>query len=105
MPARTTLTLDNIQQERRVELFAEDHSYWDLRRWRIAKEVLDGTDLQGLKYTYNGDTGNYKFVIRRGSSRGARVFQDRHYYLPITTNRVADNPNLVENPGYETATE
>lgn len=100
MPARVALTLDNIQQERRVELFAEDHSYWDLRRWRIAKQVLDGVNLQGLKYTYNGATGNYMFVIRRGSSRGARVFQDRHYYLPLTVNRLADNPNLIENPGY-----
>jgi len=100
MPDRLTLTLDNIQQERRCELFAEDHAYWDLRRWRIAKQVLDGVALQGLKYTYNATTGNYKFVIRRGASTGARVFQDRHYYLPITVNRIADNPNLVENPGY-----
>ena len=101
MPARVTLTLEDIQQERRVELFAEDHAYWDLRRWRIAKQVLDGVNLQGLKFTYNGTTGKYKFQIRRGNSIGARVFQDRHYYLPITVNRITDNPNLVENPGYE----
>jgi hypothetical protein len=100
MPIRASLTMENIQQERRVELFAEDHSYWDLRRWRIANEVLDGVNLQGLKFTYNGATGKYKFILRRGASTGARVFQERHYYLPITVNRIADNPNLVENPGY-----
>ncbi|MUH38254.1 RagB/SusD family nutrient uptake outer membrane protein [Zobellia amurskyensis] len=100
MPARTELTLDNIQQERRVELFAEDQAYWDLRRWRIAKEVLDGVKLQGLKYTYNGTTGKYYIEMRRGESTGPRVFQERHYYLPLTVGRINDNPNLVENPGY-----
>ncbi|GAB1308714.1 RagB/SusD family nutrient uptake outer membrane protein [Urechidicola sp. KH5] len=100
MPARTSLTLENIQQERRVELFAEDQAYWDLRRWRIAVDVLNGTNLQGLKFTYNGATDKYKIQIRRGASTGPRVFQEKHYYLPITINRVADNPNLVENPGY-----
>lgn len=100
MPARASLTLDNIQQERRVELFAEDQAYWDLRRWRIAVDVLGGTNLQGLKFTYNGATDKYKIQIRRGASTGPRIFTDRHYYLPITLNRIADNPNLVENPGY-----
>ncbi|WP_147676717.1 RagB/SusD family nutrient uptake outer membrane protein [Algibacter pacificus] len=101
MPERKELTMENIQQERRVELFAEDQAYWDLRRWRIAKQVLDGVALKGLKYTYNGTTGKYKLEIRRGESTGSRVFQDRHYYLPLTVSRTNDNPNLKENPGYE----
>jgi len=29
----------------------------------------------------------------------SRTFQERHYYLPFGTDRLADNPELVENPG------
>ena len=29
-----------------------------------------------------------------------RVFAERNYYFPIGLGRIADNPNLVENPGY-----
>jgi len=29
-----------------------------------------------------------------------RTFAEKNYYLPIGKDRLADNPNLVENPGY-----
>ena len=29
-----------------------------------------------------------------------RVFAERNYYFPIGLEWIADNPNLVENPGY-----
>lgn len=99
MPAKATITQDLIRNERQVELFAEDHRYWDLRRWRIAQQVLDGIRLQGLNYTYNGDTGKYKIAFVNGE-HVARTFQDRHYYLPLGLGLISDNPNLVENPGY-----
>jgi hypothetical protein len=39
----TTLTLERLQNERRVELAFEDHRVWDLKRWRIAHEVWNGS--------------------------------------------------------------
>jgi hypothetical protein len=99
MPARLSVSQEEIRQERQVELFAEDHRYWDLRRWRIAKEVIDGVRLQGLKYVYDGTTGKYTISFVNGESV-VRVFQDRHYYLPLGISRLSDNPKLVENPGY-----
>ena len=99
MPLLSEITQDVIRHERQVELFAEDHRYWDLRRWRIAQEVIDGIDLQGLKYTYNGETGKYAIKFVKGES-STRVFQERHYYLPLGLSIISDNPNLVENPGY-----
>ena len=30
------LTVDKVRHERRIELAFENHTYWDLRRWRIA---------------------------------------------------------------------
>lgn len=99
MPGKTEATEDIIRNERQVELFFEDHRYWDLRRWRIAVEVMDGVRLQGLRYDYNWDTQKYKIRFVNGDGV-TRVFQERNYYFPIGVNRLADNPNFVENPGY-----
>jgi hypothetical protein len=99
MPSKQTITEAVIQNERLVELTWENHSYWDLRRWRIAKSVLDGVRTRGLQYTYNYNTKKYKIVLTNAEGV-ARIFQDRNYYLPLGVNRVAENPNFVENPDY-----
>jgi starch-binding outer membrane protein, SusD/RagB family len=99
MPARTTITEANIRQERQVELAFEEHRYWDLRRWRIAEQTLHNKRLQGLNYVYDFDVK--KYIITLKNAEGAtRVFLPKHYYLPLGINRIAENPNLVENPGY-----
>ncbi|MDX9882976.1 MAG: RagB/SusD family nutrient uptake outer membrane protein [Prolixibacteraceae bacterium] len=99
MPPKTEITEAIIQNERLVELTWENHSYWDIRRWRIAKSVLDGVRMKGLQYTYNYNTKKYKIVLTNAEGV-ARTFQDRNYYLPLGVNRVAENPNFVENPDY-----
>ena len=99
MPPKPTITEAIIQNERLIELTWENHSYWDIRRWRIAKQVLDGVRMKGLKYTYNYNTKKYKITLTNAEGV-ARIFQDRNYYLPLGVNRVAENPNFVENPGY-----
>ena len=100
MPLKTEIDESVIRNERAVELAFEDQRYWDLRRWRTAKEVLDGNRLKGVKYKYNWDTKKYQISLANAEGN-ARTFQDRHYYFPINVNRLAENPNLVENPGYE----
>lgn len=98
MPAKGAITEEIIRNERLVELTWENHSYWDIRRWRIAEELLDGVRLKGLRFTYNYDTKKYK--IELVNSEGvARTFQKRNYYLPLGLNRVARN-KFVENPDY-----
>ncbi len=99
MPLRNVITEEDIRHERFVELVFENHVYWDYRRWRIAKEVLDGFRVKGLEYTYYYDEDKYDLHLKNGD-RSERVFQDRHYYFPISVSRITDNPNLVENPGY-----
>lgn len=99
MPLRTSLTEDNIRQERQVELAFEEHRYWDLRRWRIAEQVLNGKRLQGLNYVYDFDVKRYIITLKNAEG-ASRVFLPQHYYLPLGIDRIADNPNLVENPGY-----
>ena len=65
----------------------------------IAEDFLNGLRAKGLEYTYYYDEDKYDFHLKNGD-RSERVFQDRHYYLPLGVGRLADNPNLVENPGY-----
>lgn len=93
---------DRIRHERKVELAFEGHRYWDVRRWRTATTELS-RDFSGLRYILDAATGNYKLEIINqidGTSSLPR-FYDRNYYLPITLGRTGNNPNLVENPGYE----
>jgi hypothetical protein len=99
MPDKSEVTDAIIRNERAVELAFEDHRYWDLRRWRIAEEVLDGKRLKGLRYDYNWETKLYKVSLKNGEGT-PRIFQERNYYFPLNVNRIADNPNFVENPGY-----
>lgn len=99
MPDRLSLTEDNIRQERQVELAFEEHRYWDLRRWRIAEQVLNGVRLKGVTFEYDFDKKKYTMVVKNAEGT-TRVFLARHYYLPLGINNLADNPNLVENPGY-----
>ena len=99
MPPKTEITMDIIQNERLVELTFENHSYWDIRRWRIAEDVLDGVRMKGLQYTYNYDTKKYQINIINAEGV-PRIFQPRNYYLPLGVNRLSENPNLEKNPDY-----
>lgn len=93
------LTLDDIRNERRVELAFEQHRQWDVRRWRVAVKELS-RDFSGIKYYLEADTGKYRLEFNNQVDGYTRLFQEKHYYHPITPDRIANNPNLVENPGY-----
>lgn len=99
MPAKTTITEEAIRNERAVELVFEDHRFWDIRRWRIAEGILNDTMMKGLSFIYNHDTKKYKITVKNAIS-SPRVFLSHHYYYPLTLDKLSDNPNLVENPGY-----
>jgi hypothetical protein len=99
MPPKAAFTEADYQNERLVELSWENHSYWDMRRWRIAEGVLDGVTMTSVKWYYNYDTERYQidFVNAEGVPR---IFQSHYYYFPITVERMIENPNMVQNPGY-----
>jgi hypothetical protein len=95
-----TITLNKVRTERRSELSFEDGiRYWDLRRWRIASDVLNARRFQGLRIIYHYASGKYYFLPINCESF-SRVFNPEHYYNPITNGRISNNPDLVENPLY-----
>lgn len=100
MPDKTTLSLEELRNERFVELYIEEHRYWDLRRWRIAVEELHDKGFKGVTWDYYADEDKYTLKIKDADFGRKRVFAERNYYFPIGLSRIADNPNLVENPGY-----
>jgi hypothetical protein len=100
MPPKASFVMEEYQNERLVELSWENHSFWDLRRWRIAEETLDGVRMAGVNWYYNYDTKKYQidFINAEGVPR---IFQSHYYYMPMTVERMTENPNIVQNPGYE----
>lgn len=101
MPEKSDLTIEDIRNERFVELFMEEHRYWDLRRWRIAEEELNGKGFHGVLWHYHIEEDKFALELKDGEYGGIRTFAERNYYFPIGLGRLADNPALVENPGYQ----
>lgn len=111
----SNITREKIRHERKIELCFEDHRYWDLRRWRTAVETLTTTHT-GLTYyldptsvldssnnIISGATPKF-YLVTQDKIDGANelpVFPEKNYYWPLGNGRIAQNPNLVENPGYD----
>lgn len=94
----TSITRDKVRNERRSELFLENHRFWDLRRWRIAESVLNH-QFTGLRIIYHYESGEYYFLPIE-CENFTRIFRQEHYYNPITESRIDNNPHLIENPLY-----
>lgn len=92
--------IDAILLERRYEFAGEGPQRWfDIWRYKLGNQVI-GTvygipddpntpgDLTGPKY-YDTDLERYQ-----------RVWDDKHYLLPLYTNFIDANENLTQNPDY-----
>lgn len=95
-----SISRDAIRHERKVELAFEGHRYWDVRRWRIAQQVLT-VNGSGMQFVIDYTTRKYKLIVLPKIDGGSDpIFYDYNYYFPITRARTNVNKNLVENPGY-----
>jgi len=91
---------DAIHQERRVELCFENKRLQDILRWKIADQVLT-VDLHGMKIvntvpSTNGGVWTYTPV----GLNHPHGFKLRQYMHPIPQDALAQNPQLVQTPGY-----
>ena len=89
--------LKSIQQERRIELVFESHRYFDIRRWKIAPEVINSVDRLKMDIQKNEDTGKKYYSV---SFFQPRHFHERNYLLPIPQSEIEKNAALKQNPGY-----
>ncbi|MDR1454173.1 MAG: RagB/SusD family nutrient uptake outer membrane protein [Tannerella sp.] len=95
---KTSVTMDDIRQERRVELAFENLRYWDLVRWRTATQVMNNTVFRALLPWLDYATGKYVFEKGPNTLNSAKTFLDKNYYQPIPN--VAQNEVLIQNPGF-----
>ena len=97
-----------IWNEWRVEFALEGGKrQWDIRRWGIAKDVLNAP-FEGLRYTLvddpnapKGDNGK-KCILYVGEplKLTGSHYEDHNYLLPIPQSEIDLNPKLEQNPGY-----
>lgn len=88
--------LARLQNERRIELAFEEHRYFDVRRWRIAPQVLS-EDSERMTIIKDA-SGKKTYKVETFQPRN---FNDRNYLMPIPQAEIEKNPNLAQNPGYE----
>ena len=117
------ITFDRIVHERRVELAFEGHILYDLKRWRLAHIVWDGTKMTeadlvtnigsstkkntqpyGLwPYKYynpaSPDNGKWVYsIVLPSAVTGANKFLFGNYYSFIDDNVRSANPKIVKQP-------
>jgi hypothetical protein len=77
------------RRERRVELAFEGFRLFDIRRWHIGEQVMNGP-VSGATNPANGQT-----VIVE-----SRTFSEKHYLWPIPQRELDGNSLMTQNPGY-----
>jgi len=84
-----------IQRERSIEMVFEGERLWDLKRWKLAAEVLN-EDITGWNIFGKTTESFYqeRYVFRQ------TFITPRDYFWPIGDYDTRRNPNLVENPGW-----
>lgn len=98
-----------IQNERRIELAFEDHRWNDIRRWKIAMTLYNGTPtgynntvvVTRLDNTGNLTTGaglSFKYTV--GITSFQHTFRPEMYLLPIQDVEIRKMPAMVQNPGW-----
>ncbi len=105
LPAKTIAdvnTLENtmklIRDERAKELVGEGFRFWDLRRWGLAKGIINGKMMHGVKITKEGGSFTYTTVDVDGGN--PRIYQDRYDYFSIPLSERNNNKLCNNNPGW-----
>ena len=91
---------DAIHHERRVELCFENKRFYDIIRWKIADQVMN-VDKHAMKITNTSPSNNsgvWKYEVV--PLNHPHTFDMKMYLTPIPQPVIAQNPKLVQNPGY-----
>uniref|UniRef100_UPI00319D982B RagB/SusD family nutrient uptake outer membrane protein n=2 Tax=Bacteroides TaxID=816 RepID=UPI00319D982B len=84
-----------IRNERRIELAFEEARFYDIRRWKIAKDVYT-KPLHGVIIQKQSGVDTFS-----ESEVASPYFTDAMYLLPIALKETQVNPELEQNPEYK----
>ncbi|MEO3404771.1 RagB/SusD family nutrient uptake outer membrane protein [Mucilaginibacter sp. CAU 1740] len=82
-----------IRQERRVELAFESNRWFDIRRWKIAAQVMG--DVHGMNMNKDGDDFYKRTVVSNHLFRSPAS-----YWFPISQYDMDRSKLVVQNPGW-----
>jgi hypothetical protein len=95
----TDLTIELVRKERRMELFFENKTFWDLKRWRIFDREFSNREMKVLWPIYVWDQQKY-YMKKTVFSEFRYTFQPVSYYQKVPEAEIQKNTLLVQNPGY-----
>jgi hypothetical protein len=84
-----------IQRERLIELANEGQRYWEIRRWKKAKEMWHNKPVQGWDINQS-DAPTYYRVRTVHTPQ----FVTKNYLWPLMEYNLSVNPKLDQNPGW-----
>jgi susD homolog len=91
--------MDWVRNERFIELWGEGQRYYDVRRWMIAPETMGTNKRLGLN-AYGIVNPTFSQFNTLEPIKQPFEWNNRMYLLPIKSNEVYKNPQLVQAPGY-----
>lgn len=89
-----------LRRERRVELALEGLRWYDIQRWKIGEQVMNGS-LYGARISQIDANGNVTYTSTEHVKIEDRVFDPAKNYLwPVPQGQRDLNKKLSQNPGY-----
>lgn len=85
-----------IRKERQIELALEGSRFHDLRRWKLARSVYNNALVRG--WSIDQETTEDYYVIRNIAQM---KYVQKDYLWPLKYDDIINNPNLIQNPGWQ----
>ena len=92
---------ERIRNERRIELFCEEHRYFDIRRWQLTTSADGSTGLRDKIWRVTvteASPGVYSYTYEAWKDF---ALPSHMYLAPVPAGEIDKDPNLLpNNPGY-----
>jgi hypothetical protein len=93
VPASKEAMREKIRAERRIELAFETHRWFDIRRWKILEQTVNGP-LHGMNVDGDGDDFFKRTTITN------RVYRKAYYWFPVEQSELDRARLVVQAPGW-----